>query len=380
MPQLSPTILLACELLQRKSITPQDLGCQKILADLLKQTNFDVQHLPFNQVQNFYATHGSGSPVLCFAGHTDVVPAGNESDWQHPPFAAQILDKKLYGRGAADMKGSLAAMHIAATKFVKENPNHKGTLSLLITSDEEGDAIDGTRAVIEYLRAKNQNIDYCIVGEPSSTNQVGDVIKNGRRGSITGKLTIYGKQGHVAYPHLAANPINLSLTALQEIANFIWDEGNEFFPPTSLQFVGLQTSSNISNVIPESLHAQFNLRFNDLQTPTNIKQQIINILQNHNLNFKIDWNLSGLPFITSTGNLLSAVKNSIKDITGINTQLSTSGGTSDGRFISTLNNCQVIELGPINKTIHQSNEYVNIDDLDKLTDIYYKIMQKMLLI
>jgi len=374
----SPTISLACELIHKKSITPNDAGCQNLLCDLLQQAGFLIKDFSSNGVQNFYAIHGAGSPVLCFAGHTDVVAQGDESSWQHPPFAAKIVGDTLFGRGAADMKGSLAAIHIAALEFVKKYPNHNGTIAILVTSDEEGDAIFGTRAVIEQLKAQGQNIDYCIVGEPSSAAKLGDVVKNGRRGSLSGSLTIYGKQGHVAYPHLASNPVHLAAPFLTEISQIKWDDGDEFFPSTSLQIVGMQTSSNISNVIPAHITVNFNWRFGAIQNPDKLQQQFVDICAKHNLNYQIKWQLSGLPFFTAPGKLLTAAEQSIKQIVGITPQLSTSGGTSDGRFIATLNNCEVIELGPINKTIHQVNECVSVSDLNKLTAIFQQIMINIL--
>jgi len=378
MSQLSLTTSLTCELINKKSITPDDAGCQKILGDLLRQAGFKVEDFSSDGVQNFYATHGTGSPVLCFAGHTDVVAEGDVTAWQYPPFNAQIVGDTLYGRGAADMKGSLAAIHIATLDFVKVHTNHNGTIAILVTSDEEGDATFGTRFVVEKLRTQGRNIDYCIVGEPSSTKYLGDVVKNGRRGSLSGDLTIYGKQGHVAYPHLALNPLHLAAPFLTEISQIKWDIGDDFFPPTSLQMVGMQTSSNISNVIPASVTITFNFRFGAVQTPEKLKQTFTNTCQKHNLNYQINWHLSGLPFFTAPGKLLDSVKKSIKEVVAITPELSTSGGTSDGRFIATLPGCEVVELGPINQTIHQVNECVSISDLNKLTNIYQQIMLNIL--
>jgi len=386
MPTLSPTILLALELIAQKSITPNDASCQQIIANLLKKAGFTLEFMPFGEVQNLYATFGSGSPVLCFAGHTDVVPPGELDKWQYPPFAPQIVGDLLYGRGAADMKGSLAAMLQAGINFVKDceqdksKTKHKnsGTLAFLLTSDEEGVAVNGTKAVIEALQKRGDNINYCVVGEPSSTSKLGDVIKNGRRGSLSGTLTIFGKQGHVAYPHLAQNPIHLALPALDAIAAINWDAGDEFFPPTSLQIIDVFTGNNTSNVIPAALKVQFNLRFNPQQTPKTMQSKIAAICAQFKLNYKIDWHLSGMPFITKAGALLDAVSASVFEITNVLPKLSTSGGTSDGRFIATMENCEVIELGPLNATIHQVNECVSVQDLDALTLIYQKIMTKIL--
>jgi len=378
MPKISPTISLALKLIAEKSVTPQDQNCQEIIANLLQQNGFNVQFMPFGEVKNIYATHGTENPVLCFAGHTDVVPAGDETAWQYPPFEPKIIEDTLYGRGSADMKGSLAAMICAGINFVKQNPKHLGTLSFLLTSDEEGEAIYGTKYVVEQLRQNQTNINYCVVGEPSSSKVLGDVIKNGRRGSLSGTLTIYGKQGHVAYPHLACNPIHLALPFLTSFSQIIWDQGDAFFPPTSLQIIDISTENKASNVIPAEIQIRFNWRFSPKQTPEILQNAFHKLCQQFKFDYSVNWNLSGLPFITEPGDLLDVTILSTEQVMGITPKLSTSGGTSDGRFIATLPNCQVIELGPINQTIHQTNECVSVNDLNNLTLIYQNIMEKLL--
>ena len=325
------------------------------------------------------ATHGSDDgPVLCFAGHTDVVPTGPVQAWANDPFDALIdADGMLCGRGAADMKGSLAAMIVATERFVADYPNHKGKVAYLITSDEEGPAHHGTKAVVERLAARNERLDWCIVGEPSSTTLVGDVVKNGRRGSLGARLTVRGVQGHVAYPHLAKNPIHLAAPALAELAAEHWDEGNDFFPPTSFQISNLNSGTGATNVVPGELTALFNFRFSTESTVEGLQARVAAILDKHGLDWQVDWALSGLPFLTEPGDLLDAVSASIKAVTGRDTQASTSGGTSDGRFIATLGT-QVVELGPVNATIHQVNERVLASDLDVLTEIYYQTLTRLL--
>jgi len=330
-------------------------------------------------VDNFWATHGKhDGPVLCFAGHTDVVPTGPVTAWQIEPFNALIDEHgMLCGRGAADMKGSLASMTVAAERFVADYPDHKGKVAFLITSDEEGPAHHGTKAVVERLAARKERLDWCIVGEPSSTTLVGDVVKNGRRGSLGAKLTVRGVQGHVAYPHLAKNPIHLAAPALAELAAEHWDHGNDFFPPTSFQISNVNSGTGATNVIPGDLVAVFNFRFSTESTVEGLQKRVADILDKHGLDWHIDWALSGLPFLTEPGALLDAVASSIKDITGRDTKASTSGGTSDGRFIATMGT-QVVELGPVNATIHQVNERVLAADLDVLTEIYYQTLIKLL--
>ncbi|WP_447593106.1 succinyl-diaminopimelate desuccinylase [Aquipseudomonas campi] len=377
-PSLSATLTLACDLIRRPSVTPEDADCQTLMSDRLAAAGFAVERMRIEEVDNFWAVHGGEGPVLCFAGHTDVVPTGPLQAWQHQPFDALIDEHgMLCGRGAADMKGSLASMIIAVERFVAEYPNHKGRIAFLITSDEEGPAHHGTKAVVERLRERNERLDWCIVGEPSSTDLVGDVVKNGRRGSLGATLTVYGKQGHVAYPHLAQNPIHLVAPALAELAAEHWDNGNAFFPPTSFQISNLNSGTGATNVIPGELKAIFNFRFSTESTVEGLQQRVSDILDKHGLDWHIDWALSGLPFLTEPGELLDAVAASIKQVTGRDTTPSTSGGTSDGRFIATLGT-QVVELGPVNATIHQVNERILASDLDVLTDIYYQTLVKLL--
>jgi succinyl-diaminopimelate desuccinylase len=376
---LSPTLELACELIRRPSVTPLDEGCQEQMMRRLSACGFTLEPMRIEDVDNFWASHGKEEgPVLCFAGHTDVVPTGPREKWQHQPFNALIDEHgMLCGRGAADMKGSLASMIIAVERFVAEYPNHKGRITFLITSDEEGPAHHGTKAVVERLRARNERLDWCIVGEPSSTTLVGDVVKNGRRGSLGCTLTVRGKQGHVAYPHLARNPIHLAAPALAELAAEHWDDGNAFFPPTSFQISNLNAGTGATNVIPGELKAIFNFRFSTESTVEGLQQRVVAILNKHGLDFELDWALSGLPFLTEPGALLDAVAASIKSVTGRETKPSTSGGTSDGRFIATLGT-QVVELGPVNATIHQVDERVLASDLDVLTEIYYQTLVNLL--
>ncbi|WP_336347043.1 succinyl-diaminopimelate desuccinylase [Pseudomonas monsensis] len=376
---LSPTLQLAIDLIRRPSVTPVDADCQKQMMQRLGDAGFTLEPMRIEDVDNFWATHGNDEgPVLCFAGHTDVVPTGPVSAWQIDPFNAVIDEHSmLCGRGAADMKGSLASMTVAAERFVADYPNHKGKVAFLITSDEEGPAHHGTKAVVERLAARNERLDWCIVGEPSSTTLVGDVVKNGRRGSLGAKLTVRGVQGHVAYPHLAKNPIHLAAPALAELAAEHWDHGNDFFPPTSFQISNVNSGTGATNVIPGDLVAVFNFRFSTESTVEGLQKRVADILDKHGLDWHIDWALSGLPFLTEPGALLDAVSSSIRDITGRETKASTSGGTSDGRFIATMGT-QVVELGPVNATIHQVNERVLAADLDVLTEIYYQTLIKLL--
>ncbi|WP_176510102.1 MULTISPECIES: succinyl-diaminopimelate desuccinylase [Pseudomonas] len=377
--ELSPTLQLACDLIRRPSVTPVDADCQAQMMNRLGAVGFQLEPMRFEDVDNFWATHGTqDGPVLCFAGHTDVVPTGPVQQWQHEPFEALIdADGMLCGRGAADMKGSLASMVIASERFVQDYPNHRGKVAFLITSDEEGPAHHGTKAVVERLKARNERLDWCIVGEPSSTTLLGDVVKNGRRGSLGAKLTVRGKQGHVAYPHLARNPIHLAAPALAELAAEHWDEGNAFFPPTSFQISNLNAGTGATNVVPGELTALFNFRFSTESTVEGLQARVSAILDKHELDWSIDWALSGLPFLTEPGELLDAVSASIKGVTGRDTQPSTSGGTSDGRFIATMGT-QVVELGPVNATIHQVDERILASDLDLLTEIYYQTLVRLL--
>jgi succinyl-diaminopimelate desuccinylase len=379
MSALSPTLELACELIRRPSVTPQDEGCQELMMRRLAALGFKVEPMRIEEVDNFWATHGEqDGPVLCFAGHTDVVPSGPIQAWQHAPYSALIDDQgMLCGRGAADMKGSLASMVVAVERFLASHATHKGSIAFLITSDEEGPALHGTKAVVERLAARKQRLDWCIVGEPSSTALIGDWVKNGRRGSLGATLRVHGKQGHVAYPHLAKNPIHLAAPALAELASEHWDDGNAFFPPTSFQISNLQAGTGANNVIPGELLVVFNFRFSTESTVEALQRRVEDILSKYALDYQLDWTLSGMPFLTPPGTLLDAVSNSIRQVTGRDTTPSTSGGTSDGRFIATLG-AQVVELGPVNATIHQVNERVLASDLEQLTEIYYRTLVELL--
>ncbi|MBL5903084.1 succinyl-diaminopimelate desuccinylase [Serratia fonticola] len=372
---ICPVIELAQQLIKRPSLSPHDEGCQELMIARLKAIGFTVEPMNFGDTQNFWAWRGQGS-TLAFAGHTDVVPTGDEKNWDNPPFEPVIRDGMLYGRGAADMKGSLAAMVVAAERFVAANPNHQGRLAFLITSDEEASATHGTVKVVEALMARNERLDYCLVGEPSSTERVGDVVKNGRRGSITANLRIHGVQGHVAYPHLADNPVHRAMSALNELVTIEWDQGNEFFPPTSMQIANVQAGTGSNNVIPGEMFVQFNFRFSTELTDALIKQRVQELLDSHNLNYSIDWWLSGQPFLTSRGALVDAVVNAVKHYAELTPQLLTTGGTSDGRFIAQMG-AQVVELGPVNATIHKVNECVHAADLQLLSRMYQRIMEQL---
>ena len=374
---MSETIELAKALISKASITPEDKGCQKMMIGRLEKLGFTIHSLPFGEVENFWATHGSSGPVFAFAGHTDVVPVGIESQWKASPFEPTIVDGMLYGRGAADMKGSLASMLVATENYVRENPNHPGTIGFLITSDEEGPAINGTVKVVDYLQKNEQKVDYCLVGEPSSTNTLGDVIKNGRRGSLNAWLTIKGKQGHIAYPQLANNPIHLAIPALNALGGEAWDNGNEYFPATSFQFSNIHSGTGVTNVIPGEVEVVFNFRYSTETTHEKIQARVIEVLNEHGLDYDIEWQHSGRPFLTPKGALVSACVDAISGVGGIEAELSTSGGTSDGRFISQMDT-QVVELGPINATIHQVNECVSVDDLENLTLVYQQVLKNIL--
>jgi succinyl-diaminopimelate desuccinylase len=373
----SATITLATELISRASVTPEDAGCQPLMCERLEAIGFKVTHLRFGSIDNFWAVHGESGPILAFAGHTDVVPTGPIEQWGSHPFKPEIRDGMLYGRGAADMKGSLAAMVVACENFVAQHPNHSGRIAFLITADEEGIAIDGTVKVMDYLQEQGEHIDWCVVGEPSSTNKTGDVIKNGRRGSLGCVMTVNGIQGHVAYPHLADNPIHRAAPALAELAATKWDNGNDFFPATSFQISNINSGTGATNVIPGNLSATFNFRFSTELTANLIKQRTAEILAKHGLDYQLDWRLSGQPFLTSAGSLIDAVKAAIKSTTGLDTELSTAGGTSDGRFIAPTGS-QLVELGPVNATIHKTDECVKVDDLNVLTNIYQQVLVNLL--
>ena len=374
---MNNTLDLAKSLISQASITPDDKGCQSIMIERLKKIGFEVHSLKFADVDNFWATRGSSGPIFAFAGHTDVVPAGNEDEWNTVPFEPTIKDGYLYGRGAADMKGGLAAMVTATESFVKDNPNHKGTIAFLITSDEEGVAINGTVKVMDYLKENNQKIDFCLLGEPSSTSVTGDVIKNGRRGSLNGVINVNGKQGHVAYPHLAKNPIHLFSQALSDLCSQEWDSGNEYFPATSFQVSNIHSGDGVTNVIPGKAKIMFNFRYSTETTKEELIAKVHEILDNHKIDFTIDWSHSGYPFLTPVGDLVSACVSAVEEIKDITPELSTSGGTSDGRFIAQ-EGTQIVELGPVNATIHQVNESILIEDLEDLSHIYSKVLSKIL--
>lgn len=370
-------INLTQNLIRRPSISPDDQGCQQMIAERLAALGFEIEWMNFGETTNLWAKHGSTKPLVAFAGHTDVVPTGDESQWQYPPFNAEIVGDMLYGRGAADMKGSLAAMIVAAEEYVKTNPNHQGTIAFLITSDEEAAAKDGTTKVVDALMARGELIDYCMVGEPSSSQTLGDIVKNGRRGSITGNLYIQGIQGHVAYPHLAENPVHKAAPFLMELTQYQWDKGNEFFPPTSLQIANIQAGTGSNNVIPGELYVQFNLRYCTEVTDEIIKNKVAEMLQKYGLTYRIEWNLSGKPFLTKPNKLVKAVVDSLEQIVGITPKLDTGGGTSDARFIALMGG-EVVELGPLNATIHKVNECVSVTDLATLGDVYKQMLVNLL--
>lgn len=394
------TLDLSIQLMREPSVTPADFDCQNILANRLEKLGFDCEFLYFGEkgatgrnaeVKNLFAIRKgnkgeTGEPVICFAGHTDVVPTGDVAKWTFPPFEPTIQDGLLYGRGAADMKTAIAAFVVAVENFVAQHPDHHGAIALLITADEEGPSVNGTVKVVETLKARNQPITYCLVGEPSSTHTLGDVIKNGRRGSLGGILTVTGKQGHVAYPHLAVNPIHAAMSALAELCEQQWDNGNDYFPATSMQISNINAGTGANNVIPATLSAEFNFRFSTETTEDALKAKTHAIFDKHFANsqasYAIEWKLSGNPFLTPQGKLVSACQTAIKNVTGVDTELSTSGGTSDGRFIATLNGenggTEVVELGVRNATIHQIDERVEVDDLGKLAQIYQQILTNLL--
>ncbi|WP_257263120.1 succinyl-diaminopimelate desuccinylase [Endozoicomonas sp. ONNA2] len=373
----SKTLQLAIDLISRASVTPDDAGCQELMISRLEPLGFKVERLRFGEVDNIWLRRGDQAPVLAFAGHTDVVPTGPEGKWDNPPFQPTIIDGMLHGRGTADMKGSLAAMVTACEDFLAEHPDHRGSIAFLITSDEEGPAQNGTVKVIEHLAARSEKIDWCLIGEPSSTNRVGDVVKNGRRGSLHGHLTVKGIQGHVAYPHLARNPVHQVAPAIADLTGEVWDEGNEYFPPTSFQIWQIRAGAGASNIIPGECQVSFNFRFSSEVTAEQLQERVTAILDRHQLEYDIDWQLSGQPFLTRPGALVNAAQQAILDVTGMAVALSTSGGTSDGRFIAPTG-AQVVELGPVNATIHKVNECVNAEDLDTLQEIYTGILKYLL--
>lgn len=373
----SDTLEFSLQLLRQPSVTPVDHNCQNMMAERLAKIGFHIEPMRFEDVDNLWARRGTASPVFCFAGHTDVVPTGNLEAWNSDPFAPEIRDGKLYGRGSADMKTALAAMVVASERFVTKHPDHKGSIAFLITSDEEGPSINGTVKVVETLEARNEKMTWCLVGEPSSTAQLGDIIKNGRRGSLNGVLTVKGKQGHVAYPHLAINPIHTASKALAELCDTVWDQGNEYFPATSFQISNIQAGTGATNVVPGNMKVTFNFRYSTEVTADELKARVLELLDRHGVDYEIEWTLSGLPFLTPVGELVNAAKTAIKNVTGVDAELSTSGGTSDGRFIAPTGT-QVLELGVLNATIHQIDEHVNVADLEPLAEIYEQILQQLL--
>lgn len=372
-----PTLELTRQLIARPSVTPADSGCQELMGERLARAGFVVENMRFGDVDNLWATRGEQGPLLVFAGHTDVVPPGDMATWQSDPFEATIAGDELIGRGAADMKASLAAMVVACESFVSAHPEHTGRIGFLITSDEEGPAKEGTVKVMDTLTARGERIEWCVVGEPSSTRKLGDLVKNGRRGSLNATLVIHGKQGHIAYPHLAENPIHRALSALDALVNEPWDAGNDFFDPTSLQISTIQAGQDVTNVIPGSLRVLFNLRFSTEVTADAIRERCETILNQYDLRYDLEWSLSGEPFLTVPGALLDAVKYSIEAVTGQQPAVSTGGGTSDGRFIAP-SGAQVVEVGHINETIHQCNERVKLADIPRLTEIYQGILNRLL--
>ena len=369
----SPTLALAKDLISRQSVTPEDAGCQDLMIERLKALGFEIEVMVFEDTTNFWARRGTEAPLFAFAGHTDVVPAGPIEQWNTKPFEPTIVDGFLHGRGAADMKGSLASMIVAVEQFIAKHPDHSGSIGFLITSDEEGPFINGTVRVVEALMARGENIHMCIVGEPSSTEYVGDVVKNGRRGSITGDLTVKGTQGHVAYPHLANNPVHSSLLAINELATTEWDKGNDYFPPTSFQIPNVSAGTGASNVIPGEFNVQFNLRFSTELNNDIIVERITNTLDKYDFEYDLKWTFNGDPFLTDAGSLLDAIVDAVGHVNDVKPALLTTGGTSDGRFIARMKG-QVVELGPVNATIHKVNECVKVADLEKLTDMYERTL------
>ena len=374
---MSVTLELARLLISRQSLTPRDEGCLDLIGTRLAALDFKLERMRCSKVDNLWARRGSNGPIVCFAGHTDVVPPGPLDKWNSDPFTPTERDGMLYGRGAADMKGSLAAFVTAIEKFIADHPKHAGSIALLLTSDEEGVAVDGTVRVVEALQQRGETLDYCIVGEPTCVARLGDTIKNGRRGSLSGTLVVKGVQGHIAYPHLVKNPIHLAAPAIAELAATVWDEGNEFFPPTSWQISNIHGGTGATNVVPGTVEILFNFRHSTASTQDSLKTRVHEILDRHGLEYELEWEMSGKPYLTPRGNLVDAVAAAIKETTGIDTELSTSGGTSDGRFIADI--CpQVIELGPLNATIHKINECVAVADLDALSDIYCGVLTRLL--
>ena len=374
---MSQTLELTRNLMARRSVTPADEGCQEVMMTRLAAAGFHVEPLRYGSVENFWAKRGNGGPVFCFAGHTDVVPTGPLEEWKTDPFVPSVRDGVLYGRGAADMKSGLAAMVTASEQFVAAHPGHRGSIAFLITSDEEGPSVDGTKRVVETLAARKERIDWCVVGEPSSENRIGDTIKVGRRGSFSGRLTVHGVQGHVAYPQLAENPVHTLAPALAELTSRVWDEGTEHFQPTTFQVSNLNAGTGAPNVIPGELKARFNLRYSPVQTQELLKETVEGILRKHGVRYTIEWYVSGEPFYTAPGTLSDAVGTAIQQVMGTRPRLSTGGGTSDGRFIAPLG-AQVVELGVVNATIHKVNESVRVEEIDQLHQMYFNVLRNLL--
>ena len=371
------TLALTKQLIAEPSVTPDDKHCQTLLAERLQAIGFTIEAFHFGQTKNIWARKGTTEPVLCFAGHTDVVPSGPVEKWTSPPFEPTEREGKLYGRGAADMKTSIAAFVTACERFVAQHPQHQGSIALLITSDEEGDAHDGTTKVVDALQARDEKIDYCIVGEPTAVNQLGDTIKNGRRGSLSGNLVIKGKQGHIAYPHLAKNPTHLFAPALAELVAMEWDQGNDYFPPTGFQISNIHAGTGATNVIPSTLTVQFNFRFSTESTESSLKQRVHAVLNQHGLDYDLAWSLSGQPFLTEAGRLTEVAQQAIAEVCGVEAELSTSGGTSDGRFIKAIAR-ELIELGPVNASIHQIDEHIELAAIPQLSAIYEAMLKRIL--
>ncbi|MDX9741433.1 MAG: succinyl-diaminopimelate desuccinylase [Gammaproteobacteria bacterium] len=374
---MSATLDLARQLIALRSVTPDDAGCQELMTARLEAIGFRTERLPFGEVSNFWAQRGEGEPLFVFAGHTDVVPSGPLDAWDSDPFSPVVRDGRLYGRGAADMKGSLAAMITACERFIAAHPDHRGAIAFLVTSDEEGPSVDGTRRVVEELERRGVRIDCCLVGEPTAERQVGDVIKNGRRGSLGGILTVRGIQGHIAYPHLADNPIHRLAPALAELCALRFDQGNEFFPPTSFQVSNINAGTGADNVIPGSVRVMFNFRYSTETNAATLRETVESVLRAHDLNFELEWRHSGEPFLTVPGVLVDAMRGAVLEVTGRESSLSTSGGTSDGRFIAKTG-AQVVELGPVNATIHKINECVDVAELEALSAIYESVLRRLL--
>ena len=374
---MTDTLELTRQMIERRSVTPDDDGCQALMIERLERLGFACETMPFGDVTNLWARRGEAAPVFCFAGHTDVVPAGAEEQWDSAPFAPDIRDGLLYGRGAADMKSSLAAMITATERFVAEHPEHAGSIAFLITSDEEGRARDGTLKVIEALDARDEKIDWCLIGEPSCNEALGDTIRIGRRGSLSGMLTVHGTSGHVAYPQLADNPIDRFAPVLAELTDHEFDNGNEYFPPTSFQIVQLKSTGSAVNVTPESLYCRFNFRYSTVWTHERLKQHVAGVLDRHGLDYTLDWHLSGAPFLTTATELSSAVSAAVTEVTGTTPELSTGGGTSDGRFIAP-SGAQVVEFGPVNRSIHKVNEHILVDDIERIRAVYLKTLRSLL--